>query len=130
MSEDARARRLWWNGLALFTFGLAFGFVFKSLPNARAGLTAHLSAVQSGTFLVALGLLWPQLVPRLRAVGLLANANCVAFWLLQAGLTIPAFVPAKTTGGVMLAAFGLQLVGSVTMFVSVGALLVPMKRAR
>lgn len=129
MSEDAWARRLWRNGLALFTFGLAFGFVFKALPNARAGLTAHLSAVQSGTFLVALGLLWPQLVQRLRATRLLANANCVAFWLLQIGLTIPAFVPEHSTGGVMLAAFGLQAVGSLTMFVSIAALLIPMKRA-
>jgi hypothetical protein len=48
---------------------------------------------------------------------------------LQVGLTIPALVPEHSTGGVMPAAFGLQAVGSLTMFVSIAALLIPMKRA-
>ena len=128
MAEDTLGRRLWWNGLALFIFGLAFGFIFKSLPNEKAGLTAHLNAVQSGTFLVALGLLWPQLTVRLRATALLANANVLAFWLLQIGLTVPAFAPAPAIGGTKLAAVGLQAAGSLIMIVSVGALLIPMRR--
>jgi hydroxylaminobenzene mutase len=48
-------------GLALFFLGLANGFLIPLGRSPRIGLSAHLTAVQSGTFLIALGLLWPMM---------------------------------------------------------------------
>ena len=40
--------------------GLLNGVVVQAFPNPRAGLSAHLAAVQSALVLWALGLLWPR----------------------------------------------------------------------
>jgi hydroxylaminobenzene mutase len=124
-------QRIWQNGLVLFVAGLAIGFVVKSLPNPRAALTAHLNAVQSGTFLIALGLLWPQLAVWPRAAASLANAIWISFWLLQIGLTLLAFAPAAPavpSPGLKLAATLGQAAGGIVMFVALAALLVPFGR--
>lgn len=44
-------------GLLLFMLGLLNGFAIPRLQSPRLGLSAHLAAVQSGTFLIAIGLL-------------------------------------------------------------------------
>ena len=49
-------------GIVLFLLGLLAGFAVPSLANPRMGLASHLEGVMNGTFLVALGLLWPKLV--------------------------------------------------------------------
>jgi hydroxylaminobenzene mutase len=41
--------------------GLLNGFVIPLGRSPRIGLSAHLAAVQSGTFLIAAGLLWPKI---------------------------------------------------------------------
>jgi hydroxylaminobenzene mutase len=48
-------------GLVLFLLGLLNGFAIPVSRSPRIGLSAHLTGVQSGTFLIALGLFWPQL---------------------------------------------------------------------
>jgi hydroxylaminobenzene mutase len=48
-------------GVLLFFLGLLTGFVIPAARSPRIGLSAHLSGVQSGTFLIAAGLLWPKL---------------------------------------------------------------------
>ena len=48
-------------GVLLFFLGLLTGFVIPAARSPRIGLSAHLTGVQSGTFLIAAGLLWPKL---------------------------------------------------------------------
>lgn len=130
MADDIAARRLWRAGLALFVFGLAFGFLVKAIPDSRLALSAHLNAVQSGTFLIALGLLWPRLAVWPRAAMALSIAVCVSFWTLEAGMVLASFAPpdgAEVTG-LKAAAQTTIIAGAVVMMISVGALLVPLAR--
>jgi hydroxylaminobenzene mutase len=48
-------------GLSLFMLGLINGFLIPVGRSPRLGLSAHLTGVQSGTFLIAVGLFWPQM---------------------------------------------------------------------
>lgn len=48
-------------GFALFFLGLVNGFLIPAGRSPRIGLSAHLAGVQSGTFLIAAGLLWPMM---------------------------------------------------------------------
>lgn len=48
-------------GVLLFLLGLLNGFAIPALKSPRLGLSAHLTGVQSGTFLIAVGLLWPHI---------------------------------------------------------------------
>jgi hydroxylaminobenzene mutase len=124
---DDIARALAFAGLAMFVFGLALGFFLKAFPNPRAALSAHLNAVQSGTFLIALALLWPKLAiwPRLAAP--VGHATWIAFWALEAGMVIAAFATAAEegapAGGIRRSAGALQGLGAIVMFVTLAALL-------
>lgn len=78
-------------GLILFLLGLFNGVLIPVGRSPRLGLSAHLTAVQSGTFLIAIGLFWPQmhLAPSWSAI--IAHAMWIsiyAIWisLLLAGL--------------------------------------------
>jgi hydroxylaminobenzene mutase len=71
-------RRLLRHGIILFVLGLATGRLVESLALPRMGLSSHLQGVMNGTFLVALGLVWPHL--RLHALLLRA-----AYWLALVG---------------------------------------------
>lgn len=48
-------------GLVLFLLGLLNGAVIPLGRSPRLLLSAHLTGVQSGTFLIAVGLLWPHI---------------------------------------------------------------------
>jgi hydroxylaminobenzene mutase len=52
---------LCFTGMLLFMLGLLNGLAIPRLRSPRLGLSAHLTGVQSGTFLIACGLLWPRL---------------------------------------------------------------------
>src|SRR5271170_3822359 len=52
---------LCFTGMLLFLLGLLNGFAIPRLRSPRIGLSAHLTALQSATFLIACGLLWPRL---------------------------------------------------------------------
>lgn len=49
-------------GVLLFLAGLLTGFAIPFFRSSRIGLSAHLTGVQSGTFLIAFGLMWPRLL--------------------------------------------------------------------
>src|SRR3954469_12527469 len=76
--SERLGRRLLRYGIVLFLLGLVTGRLVQSLALPRMGLASHLQGVMNGTFLVALGLVWPHL--RLRALSLRA-----AYWLALAG---------------------------------------------
>lgn len=46
-------------GIILFLIGLLNGFAIPLGRSPRLSLSAHTTAVQSGTFLIALGIFWP-----------------------------------------------------------------------
>ena len=48
-------------GIGLFLLGLISGMVIPAMENPRMGLTSHLEGVINGTFLIALGAIWPRL---------------------------------------------------------------------
>lgn len=126
---DPLAQRIWQAGLGLFVFGLAFGFAIKALPNPRLALSAHLNAVQSGAFLIALGLLWPQLGVWPRAAAPLAHGTWLSFWVLEAGMVLAAFVPsASASGSLRSMAQAVTGTGALVMMLAVGALLIPFGR--
>jgi hydroxylaminobenzene mutase len=121
-------RRLTQSGLLLFAFGLLLGFALRAFPNPRAALSAHLNAVQSGTFLLVLGLLWPRLAVWRAAASPLAHLVWLSFWGLEAGMVLAAFVPVASAGavtprGLKSAAMVLQGLSAVAMLIAVGALL-------
>jgi (hydroxyamino)benzene mutase len=76
--SERLGRRLLRHGIALFLLGLVTDRLVQSLAVPRMGVASHLQGVMNGTFLVALGLVWPHL--RLRALSLRA-----AYWLALAG---------------------------------------------
>lgn len=67
----------------LFLFGLLNGFAIPRLRSPRLGLSAHLTAVQSGMFLVVMGLLWPRIDPGSwsGALALLLIGGAFLLWL-------------------------------------------------
>jgi hydroxylaminobenzene mutase len=124
---DDISRAVCFAGLAMFVFGLALGFILKALPNPRAALSAHLNAVQSGTFLIALALLWPKLAIWAGLAAPLGHATWIAFWALEVGMVIAAFAPpaeeGSPAGPIRRSAAACQVVGAGVMFVTVTALL-------
>ena len=124
---DAIEGRLCFAGLARFVFGLAIGFFLKAFRNPRAALSAHLNAVQSGTFLMVLGLVWPHLSVWPQVATLLSHAVWISFCALEAGMVLGACARSAEgeakhpAGHVRLGAAALQGVGAVVMLVAVGA---------
>ncbi|MBD2842146.1 hypothetical protein [Erythrobacter rubeus] len=49
------------SGFLIFTIGLVIGAAIPRFRNPRMGLSAHTTAVQTGTALIAFGLFWPHL---------------------------------------------------------------------
>jgi hydroxylaminobenzene mutase len=124
---DVILYRLCFSGLLLFVVGLMLGFTLQVFPNPRAALSAHLNGVQSGTFLIALGLLWPRLAVWAGTAPALSHAIWVSFWVLEAGMVMGACAPADAgpirQNRVKLVAVSLQASSSVVMLLAVGALL-------
>lgn len=52
---------LCFSGFVLFFLGLVNGFLIPAGRSPRIGLSGHLAGVQSGTFLIAAGLIWPMM---------------------------------------------------------------------
>src|ERR1035437_660178 len=73
IAMEGTNRRLMWHGMCLFLLGLLTGFVESRFTNVRMGLAAHLEGVMNGTFLVALGAIWPH-------VRLSPAKSTIAFW--------------------------------------------------
>lgn len=124
---DALELRLCLAGLGMFVFGLALGFALKAFANPRAALSAHLNAVQSGTFLIVLGLLWPRLAVWPKLSDPINHLVWVTFWALEIGMVLNACAPVgpatERDRPIRLAAAGLMGLSGVGMFVGLGALL-------
>jgi hydroxylaminobenzene mutase len=76
--NDGTNRRLMFHGMLLFLLGLITGFAEQHFANVRMGLAAHLEGVMNGTFLVAVGAIWPN-------VNLSSRTTAVAYWTLLYG---------------------------------------------
>jgi hydroxylaminobenzene mutase len=75
---DGTNRRLMFHGMCLFVLGLLTGFAEQHFANVRMGLAAHLEGLMNGTFLIALGAIWPQ-------VRLSPLTTTIAFWTVLYG---------------------------------------------
>ncbi|WP_421991069.1 hypothetical protein [Qipengyuania sp.] len=75
-------------GILLFTLGLLIGFVLAKIRNARLGLSAHLTAVQTGAMLVALALFWEYLDISEAWSGLLVYAVIGSSYVLTMGIPL------------------------------------------
>ena len=79
------------SGLLLFVLGLLNGIIIPKTKSPRLSLSAHLTAVQSGTFLIAIALGWPHFnmaasTSTLVAYALSASIFVLWFAFLLAGI--------------------------------------------
>lgn len=82
-------------GFLIFTLGLAIGAAIPRFRNPRMGLSAHTTAVQSGTALVAFGLFWPQFEINSWAAMPLAVSLVVSFAILIGSIVLAAIFGAS-----------------------------------
>ena len=94
-------RRLMFHGMVLFLLGLLTGFAEQHFSNVRMGLAAHLEGVMNGTFLLAIGAIWPQ-------VRLSSAVKTTAFWTVLYGSYVNWFMT------VLAAAFGTAVLSPIT----------------
>jgi len=66
-------RRVMWHGMFLFLLGLITGLLEQRFTNVRMGVAAHLEGLMNGTFLVALGAIWADVI-------LPSPAKAIAYW--------------------------------------------------
>jgi hydroxylaminobenzene mutase len=94
-----RARRLLQLGMLLLLLGLVIGLAIPALAVPRLGVAAHLNAVIGALFLLALGLMWPQ-------IHLGARSLTIVFWLAPYSFFVASLMPllggAWQAGGTML----------------------------
>ncbi|HXQ16393.1 MAG TPA: hypothetical protein VN814_17375 [Caulobacteraceae bacterium] len=81
---------LCFTGVLLFLLGLLTGFAIPRCRSPRLGLSAHLTGVQSGTFLLALGLLWPRLALAPIWSAVLANGTWASLYMVWLSLLLAA----------------------------------------
>jgi len=75
-------------GFVLFVIGLLIGFALPRLRNSRMGLSAHLTAVQTGPALIVIAFFWPYLnVPQLWQLALILSV-VLSSYLLVAGILL------------------------------------------
>ncbi|MBV8683839.1 MAG: hypothetical protein JO111_13275 [Caulobacteraceae bacterium] len=121
-------------GVLLFLLGLLTGFAIPALRSSRLGLSAHLTAVQSGAFLLAAGLLWPHLRLWPAWNGVIANALWISLYGLWLSLLLAGVFGAgrglpiagqgiTTTAAKQYAVSGLMVVASLALVVVVAAML-------
>jgi hydroxylaminobenzene mutase len=82
-------------GVLLFLLGLLTGLGQGIYRNPRVGLSAHLTGVQSGTALVAFGLLWPHLGVAPSWAAPVAHTLWLSFYAIWLALVLAAFFGAS-----------------------------------
>ena len=85
------------SGFLIFTLGLLIGTAIPRFRNPRMGLSAHTTAVQTGTALIAFGLFWPQFEIAEWAATPLAVSLIASFAILVASLVLAASFGASET---------------------------------
>jgi (hydroxyamino)benzene mutase len=130
----ALEKRLCLAGVVLFFFGLLLGFFVTAFPNKDAVLAAHETALGSGTFLIAMGLLWNKLVLSPKWSWWSAQLLWISFFVLEAGLTLGATTPGASVSSPRSAAQAiaglLNAVGAILLFVVVAAVLIALARSK
>ena len=115
---------LCFSGVLLFLIGLLTGFAIPRCRSPRLGLSAHLTGVQSGTFLLALGLVWPRLSMSPTWSAILANGTWASLYMVWLSLLLAAIFGAgrglPIAGGGITSTPARQAV--VTVLLVVGAL--------
>ncbi|HSZ49982.1 MAG TPA: hypothetical protein VK801_00305 [Caulobacteraceae bacterium] len=125
---------LCFTGVLLFLLGLLTGFAIPALRSPRLGLSSHLTAVQSGAFLVAVGLLWPHLGLWPAWKGAIAEGLWISLYAIWLSLLLAAVFGAgrglpiagqgiTTTVGKQYLVTGLMAAGSLALTVTVAAML-------
>jgi (hydroxyamino)benzene mutase len=89
-------------GLALFMLGLLNGLAIPRMRSPRLGLSAHLTGVQAGTFLIAVGVMWPRLSLSPAWSDVLSNGLWISMLMIWASLVL---------AGVFGAGHGLAIAG-------------------
>lgn len=82
-------------GFLIFTIGLAIGAAIPRFRNPRMGLSAHTTAVQTGTALIAFGLFWPRFEVDSWAAMPLAVSLIASFCVLILSLVLAAYFGAS-----------------------------------
>ena len=129
------AEILCFSGVLLFLFGLLTGFMIPRCRSPRLGLSAHLTGVQSGTFLLALGLLWQRLSTSPAWGLILANGTWACLYMVWLSLLLAAIFGAgrglpiagqgiTTTPARQTAVTVLLVVGSLGIVAAMAALLI------
>jgi (hydroxyamino)benzene mutase len=103
-------------GAILFLLGLLQGAAVQMFTNPRMALSAHLTAVQSGTALMVVGVVWPFAALRQAWRRFSASAITCGIYGLWAGLTLAAAAGASNT--LPMAGAGYRASGIVEMGVS------------
>jgi (hydroxyamino)benzene mutase len=82
-------------GFVMFTTGLLIGAIVSKFRNPRMGLSAHLTAVQTGPALIAFALFWSYLGVPADWAPLIATSLAGSSALLVTGLTLAAITGAS-----------------------------------
>lgn len=77
-------------GLGLFLLALLQGFFIPLFERVDAAKAAHATALGSGTFLIAVGLLWPKLAFGARAAAIWGPVLAASLYAIAVGLTLGA----------------------------------------
>jgi (hydroxyamino)benzene mutase len=115
------------SGLLLFVLGLLNGLIIPKTKSPRLSLSAHLTAVQCGTFLIAIAWAWPHFMVSAQASVLVAQAlsgSMLVLWfafflagLWGAGRNLPIAGQNSETGRmrqiIVTASLGLGVVGTI-----------------
>jgi (hydroxyamino)benzene mutase len=82
-------------GFVLFTLGLFIGVAIPKLRNSRMGLSAHLTAVQTGPALIAFALFWEHLAVPAAWAPILIYSLLASSFILVAGILLAAIYGAS-----------------------------------
>jgi (hydroxyamino)benzene mutase len=111
-------------GLCLFLLALLQGFFIPAFERVDAARAAHATALGAGTFLLAVGLLWPKLAFGARASAVFSKLLAASLYALAIGLNLGATVPVGGTGLVPAAATAFNAVGGAVLILALVAVLV------
>jgi len=123
--------RLCFAGLALFLIALLQGFAIPAFERVDVARAAHATALGSGTFLIAVGLLWPKLSFR-RLAALWAALLVTSLYAIAVALTLSATYPSGGADHRVVAAFNavLGVGGAIALLASLLAVMFACKPSR
>jgi hydroxylaminobenzene mutase len=132
---ESLSSTLCFTGVLLFALGLATGFAIPAFRSSRIGLSAHLTGLQSGTFLVALGLMWPKIALWPSMSNLIGHAIWISLYTIYGSLVLAAAFGAgrdlpiagggiSTTRAKQISVTALMGSGSLAVLAAIAALLI------